>query len=96
VRLRYVPVLFVIVTATACAAALAIGALTGSSTRASLAWGLYVGGGVLVLLALPRDEPREYDQAEVEPFGLKETAATILTLLGALLLVALGVVVQTR
>jgi hypothetical protein len=50
---------------------------------------------VLFLLAMPRAEPREY-QVELESSGLKQTAATILTLIFACSLVALGVLVQIR
>jgi hypothetical protein len=61
----------------------------------SLAWCLYGAGMIMVLVAIPRSEPRQYDQ-ERQRSGLRETVGTALSLALGVLLIAVGIVIQTR
>jgi len=50
---------------------------------------------IMLLLAIPRGEPRQHDQ-ERPRFGLGEAAGTVLSLAFGLLLIAVGVIILTR
>jgi uncharacterized membrane protein len=86
---------FILVAAAGIGLGLLIGHATSSDGSTALAWGLFGGGVTLLLLALPRDEPRSHTE-ERRRFTIKGAATTLLSLALAALLVALGVVLQLR
>jgi hypothetical protein len=87
--------MFIVVSGVASGLGVLIGAESKYATSASLAWCFYGGGMIMLLLAIPREEPRQHDQ-ERALFGLRETAATALSLALGALLIAAGVVIQIR
>jgi len=72
-----------------------IGHESKHATSESLAWCLYGGGMIMLMLAIPRSEPRQHDQ-ERPRSGLREAAATVLSLVLGASLIAVGVIIQTR
>jgi hypothetical protein len=80
-QLLSIPYASLLVVAAGCGIAALIG---------ELAWGVFASGIALLLLALPRDEPREH-QAEAVPYGLKGATATFVMLSLGLALIAFGV-----
>lgn len=86
---------FIAVAAIAIGSGFLIGRESRYATGASLAWCLYGGGMIMLLLAIPREEPRQHDQ-ERSLFGLREAAGTVFALVLGALLIAVGVIIQTR